>query len=373
MTYSDLRALFPSAERCIHLNHAGLSPIARPVSEAILAVSESLMGEGDTLAAYLAHGEREKELRAVLGRLLGVSPESLAFVRNTSHGLTIAAQAIPLTPSDRVVCMKTDYPSTLYPWQARTPNVFLADPDENSLMAACEQHKPRVLCASWVHWGTGRVLDLNQLGRFCRERNILFVADIVQGLGALVPDLSFVDIAAAGCHKWLLCPAGIGVLSIRPTLLDQLLPTNIGWNWPERPMEWRESGFAEPKQSAARYEEGSPSLLSTAALLASVNLLESVGFEAVQDRVRALARFAQTRLVERGMNPALPEGELSSGIVGFNHPALSNDDALLALESGGVRAAVRAGFVRLSPHAYSTEEEIERAVATLPHTGGHTK
>jgi hypothetical protein len=52
MTYPELRALFPSAERCIHLNHAGLSPIARPVTEAIADVSESLMGDGDTLAAY---------------------------------------------------------------------------------------------------------------------------------------------------------------------------------------------------------------------------------------------------------------------------------------------------------------------------------
>jgi cysteine desulfurase / selenocysteine lyase len=370
MNFSELRALFPSAERCIHLNHAGLSPIAQPVAEAISAVSEGLMGDGDTLAAYLAHGARETQLRAALGRLLRVSPESLAFVRNTSHGLTIAAQAIPLTPSDRVVCMRTDYPSTLYPWQARTPNVFLADPDEASLMAACEERKPKVLCASWVHWGTGRILDLKRLGRFCRERGILFVADIVQGLGALVPDLSFVDIAAAGCHKWLLCPAGIGVLYVRPELLDQLLPTNIGWNWPERPMEWRETGFFEPKNSAARFEEGSPSLLSTAALLASLSLLESVGFEAVQSRVLTLARFAQARLHERGMNLALPEGELSSGIVGFTHPSLTNDDALLVLETKNVRAAVRAGFVRLSPHAYSTEEEIERAVATLPPATG---
>jgi cysteine desulfurase / selenocysteine lyase len=269
--------------------------------------------------------------------------------------------------------MRTDYPSTLYPWQAQAPKVFLADADEASLMAACDEHKPKVLCASWVHWGTGRVLDLNTLGRFCRERGILFVADIVQGLGALVPDLSFVDIAAAGCHKWLLCPAGIGVLYIRPELLGELLPTNVGWNWPERPMEWRASGFSEPKNSAARFEEGSPSLLSTAALLASMSLLESVGLEAVQERVLTLARFAQNQLRARGMNLALPEEKLQSGIVGFTHPSLSNDEALAALETKNVRAAVRAGFVRLSPHAYSTEEEIERAVATLPPATGHTK
>jgi selenocysteine lyase/cysteine desulfurase len=366
VTFSELRALFPSAGRCIHLNHAGLSPIAVPVAEAVADVSESLMAEGDTLAAYIAHGQRENALRAVMARMLGVGEHGIAFVRNTSHGLAIAAQALPLPENSNVVCLKTDYPSTLYPWQARGCEVTLAGPDEAALMAACERVRPAVLCASWVHWGTGRVLDLSALGRFCRERGTLFVADIVQGLGALVPDLSFVDLAAAGCHKWLLAPAGIGVLYIRPELLPTLLPTNVGWNWPMRPLEWRESGFFEPKETAARFEEGSPTLYGTAALLASANLLESVGFRAIEERVVHLARFAHARLAERGMTLALPGEDLQSGIVGFQHPTLSNDDALAALEAGGVRAAVRAGWVRLSPHAYSTEDEIESAVATLP-------
>ncbi len=371
MTFSEFRALFPSAQQCIHLNHAGLSPIAIPVAEAAAEISQSLMGDGDTLAAYIAHAGREKALRAVMGRMLGVGTEGIAFVRNTSHGLTIAAQALPLEPGARVVCMRTDYPSTLYPWQARGAQVTLADPDEDSLLAACDTVRPTVLCASWVHWGTGNVIDLKRVGQFCRERGILFVADIVQGLGALVPDLSYVDIAAAGCHKWLLTPAGIGVLYIRPELLPTLLPTNVGWNWPERPMEWRETGFQEPKATAARFEEGSPSLYSTAAFLASVTLLESVGFQAIQERVISLGRFAHQKLSERGMKLACSDAALlNSGIVGFQHPQIANTDIETILTENKVRVAVRAGWVRFSPHGYSTEDEIERAVAALPGTSG---
>ncbi|MGC4047258.1 MAG: aminotransferase class V-fold PLP-dependent enzyme [Armatimonas sp.] len=367
MTFSEFRAQFPSAQHCIHLNHAGLSPIATPVAEAAATVSQSLMGNGDTLAGYIAHMGRERPLREILGRMLGVGTENLAFVRNTSHGLTIAAQALPLEFGAKVVCMRTDYPSTLYPWQARGAQVTLAEPDEESLLNACEEIRPAVLCASWVHWGTGNVIDLNRVGRFCRERNIIFVADIVQGLGALVPDLTYVDIAAAGCHKWLLTPAGIGVLYIRPELLPTLLPTNVGWNWPERPMEWRETGFQEPKATAARFEEGSPSLYSTAAFLASVTLLESVGFKAIEERVITLARFAHQKLSEHGMKLACPDASLlQSGIVGFQHPAIPNPDIEAILTENNVRVAVRAGWVRFSPHGYSTEEEIERAVATLP-------
>ena len=367
MTFDGLRAQFPSAERCIHLNHAGLSPTSLTVREAILAATDSLLGDGDTLAAYMAHIERERALRAALGRLLRVEPATLGFVRNTSHGLAIAAQALPLEPGGTVVCMRTDYPSTVYPWQALARNgvhTQLVEPTESALLDACQNPAVKVLCASWVHWGTGAVLDLNRVGRFCRERGILFVCDIVQGLGAIRPDLRFVDIAAAGCHKWLLTPAGIGVLYIRPEVLPTLLPTNVGWNWVENPIDWDRLHFDQPKPGTARFEEGSPGFVATAGLLASVELLESVGFDAVQERVLALASYARTRLLELGMTVA---GErVESGIVGFRHPQIANDDVLAALDAGNVRAAIRSGWVRFSPHAYSTEDEIDRAVAAVP-------
>ena len=366
MTCSELRDLFPSARRCIHLNHAGLSPIALPVRDAVLSAAQSLLETDDTVAAYMEHLEREKNLRAVLGRMMGVEPATLGFVRNTSHGLTIAAQALPLKPGDTVVCMKTDYPSTVYPWQAlayRGIETVLAEPSEDSLLEACESPSVRVLCASWIHWGTGAALDLERVGKVCRERGITFVADLVQGLGALRPNLAFVDIAAAGCHKWLLAPAGIGVLYVRPEILPTLLPTNVGWNWVEKPMEWERLQFDRPKDGTARFEEGSPGFLATAGLLASANLLESVGSDAVEERVIALASHARAALTGAGMQVA---GETAaSGIVGFRHPSLSNEQTLAALEAGGIRAAVRAGWTRLSPHAYSTEDDIDRAAATL--------
>lgn len=366
MTFSDLRALFPSAERCVHLNHAGLSPTSLPVREAILAATDSLLGDGDTLAAYIAHGGRESQLRTALGRLLRVEPTTLGFVRNTSHGLAIAAQALQLWPGDKVVRMKTDYPSTIYPWQAlayKGVETILEEPTETALLTRCQDPSVRVLCVSWVHWGTGAVLNLKRMGEFCRQWGITFVVDLVQGLGAIRPDLSFVDIAAAGCHKWLLTPAGIGVLYVRPEVLPTLLPTNVGWNWVEIPLDWDRLHFDEPKPGTARFEEGSPGFVATAGLLASVALLEAVGFDAVEKRVLTLADYARTHLQESGMIVAGERAE--SGIVGFRHPSRDNSEVLAAFDRSNVRAAVRSGWVRLSPHAYSTEDEIDRAIATI--------
>jgi len=309
---------------------------------------------------------------------MNVAPETLAFVRNTSHGIAIAAQSIPFAPGDVVVVARGEYPANVYPWMAqahRGVSVRLVDPREDGivaeedLIAACEASNARVLAVSWVQWGTGQKMDLARLGAFCRDRNMLLVADVVQGLGALRLDLSTlpVDFASAGCHKWLLAPSGVGVLYVRPEVQRTLLPTNIGWNSVSDPIAWERLHYEELKTAADRYEEGSPNLLGTAALGASVDLLERAGFDAVEGRILALADHARAALKRCGMRVMSPEGaDQKSGIIAFRHPTLSNEAVHEALTSARVVCAVRCGNVRFAPHAYSTEDEIDRAVEAIP-------
>ena len=135
MTIREMRGLFPSAETCIHLNHAGVSPIATLVANAVRGVIDGLM-TGDILQEYFRHGPRQEALRAALGRMLQVAPTTLGFVRNTSHGLAIAAQSIPFQPGDVVVVPQTEYPANVYPWMAqcyRGVKVHLVPPGADGL------------------------------------------------------------------------------------------------------------------------------------------------------------------------------------------------------------------------------------------------
>jgi selenocysteine lyase/cysteine desulfurase len=376
-TLVEMRALFPSAEKCVHLNHAGTSPTARPVANAVNEVLAELMSD-DPFTAYKNHQKRQETLRAVLGRMMNATPNTLAFVRNTSHGLAIAAQAVPFRPGESVVVAGNEYPANIYPWMAqayRGVSTRLVPPhedgtvSEDDLLHACADTSTRVLAVSWVQWGTGQRMDLDRLGAFCRERGILLVADLVQGLGALRPDLSAlpVDIATAGCHKWLLAPGGLGVLYVRSEVFPTLLPTNIGWNAVEESIDWENLHFDRLKPTPERFEEGTPAILATAALLASVRLLESVGFDAVNNRVLMLADYARAALRARGCRLFSPEGEgQKSGIVAFRHPRLSNDEVLTALGQQKVIAVSRGGNLRFSPHAYNSEADIDTAVAAVP-------
>ena len=377
MTFEQFRTLFPTAQRFIHLNHAGVSPASVPVAEAVQGVMDELMGTHTVNVYAKNHPKRQHQLRAALGRMLQCEPETLAFVRNTSHGLALAAQSLRFEPGENIVCPQTEYPSNIYPWMAqgyRGVTVKLVAAQENGmvatddLIAACDE-KTRVMAVPFVHWGTGQRFNLARLGAFCREKGITFVVDAVQGVGALRLDLSAlpVDIAVAGCHKWLLAPGGLGVLYIRPEIFAQMIPTNIGWNSVENAIEWDRLHFDELKTTPERFEEGTPALLATAALLKSVELLESLGFDAVEGRILTLARYARRQLTRRGCRILSPDNPAQrSGIIAFRHPRLSNDDVLAALEAKKVIAAVRCGNLRFAPHAYNNEEDIDRAVAAIP-------
>jgi selenocysteine lyase/cysteine desulfurase len=134
----------------------------------------------------------------------------------------------------------------------------------------------------------------------------------------------------------------------------------------ENPLDWEHPHFDQLRQTPERYEEGTPGLLATACLLASVRLLESVGFDTVHSRVTHLARFAHERLQRAGMNVITsPDETKRSGIIGFRHPRLPNEEVLKALEVEKVRAVARCGNLRFAPHAYSTEAETERAVEAI--------
>ncbi|MBC7808590.1 MAG: aminotransferase class V-fold PLP-dependent enzyme [Akkermansiaceae bacterium] len=377
MTSAELRLLFPSAQKSIHLNHAGTSPIATPVAEAVQAVLAELQSE-NPLTAYMNAMKHADMLRDVWGRMLRTSPDNLAVVKNTSHGLTIIAQGIPFRTGENVVVAANEYPSNVYPWLAQETRGVQTrlvapraegDVAEDDLESACDENT-RVLAVSWVQWGTGQRMDLARLGVFCGARNILLVVDAVQGFGALRLDLSRLPglaFATGGGHKWLLSPGGVGFLYVRPDLLETMLPNNVGWNWVAKPMAWEASEWGTPKATTARFEEGTPNVLGLAGMVASMNLLESVGTDAVESRVLELASHTRRRLIERDMHVVSPHGtEARSGIVAFRHPTVANDAVEAKLAESKVICAVRCGNVRFAPHVYSTESDIDTAVAAIP-------
>jgi selenocysteine lyase/cysteine desulfurase len=363
-----VRDEFPVTGRYIYLNHAGIGPLPRRAVARIAALAQSVAETGDQLWA-----ERNVETEAVrrrAARLFGArEAHEVAFVENTSSGLSLVAEALDWRPGDNVLSAAGEFPSNAYPWMNlgargvlyRTVPERDGRIDIDELLAKIND-RTRVVALSWVEYANGFRFDLARIGAACRARGALFVVDVIQGLGALGLDVAAagVDVACASAHKWLLGPEGIGLLYVADRVVERLPPLRAGWrsmrdlgSWTELEIDWG--------PGAKRYESGTLNALGIQALGLSLEMLLDLGPAAIEARVLSLADLAARGLAERGLAVVSSRrpGE-TSGIVAAVHPRLSADDLVARLLARGIVVAARAGRLRVSPHFYNTAEEIER-------------
>src|SRR5256885_84710 len=173
--------------------------------------------------------------RERIARLIGADIAEIALATNTSSGINLAAWAFPLGPGDAVVIPDLEFPANVYPWmaaaEARGFNLHRVPArdgllDEQALIGALDLPGVRVLAVSWVGFASGVVADLDTIGAACRARNVRFVVDAIQGLGALTIDVSRteIDLLACGAQKFLLSPWGTGFTYVRRSLVRELRP-----------------------------------------------------------------------------------------------------------------------------------------------------
>jgi selenocysteine lyase/cysteine desulfurase len=297
---------------------------------------------------------------------------------NTTYGLNLAARALPLAPGEIVLIPGRDFPSNVYPWLAleRARGVEVQRVacrgrlfDEDLLLAALDQPGVRIMAVSWVSFESGVRLDLHRLGQACRDRGVHFVVDAIQGLGAETIDLSTtpVDIFSCGAQKWLLSPWGTGFVYVRRELVTQLEPQAVGW------MAVRDSDdFSRMldydlvyRDDARRFEVVTLPFQDFAGMNGSLEVFHEAGPAAIAARVRAKAdRIVAWAQATRGMTLVTPaEGARRAGIVAVIPP--DPVDACRRLKAGGVAHSLREGAIRLSPHFFTPDAHIDRALGLL--------
>ncbi len=365
-------AEFPVAERYTYLNHAALGPLPRRTADAITELAQDFRDKG-VLAEAKWFGSIART-RALVSKLLNVSTAEIAFTKNTSQGLSIVAASLPWKPGDIVVTVKGEFPANVYPWLAlqqqgvtvryvrpRNGRIVLQD-----LEAAL--HGARFLAISWVQYSNGYRIDLDAVSKLCASRKVLLCLDAIQGAGALPLDLQAtpVDFCAFGAHKWMLAPQGVGVLYVNQRVRDLLQPANVGWLG----VDWRDYtafDYDTPlSDTAARYEEGTRSLVGIAGLEQSLGLLLAVGQARIAQHLQQLTDQLAHQLMTMGYRIMTPlEHEHRSGILTFCHPQRSAQELFDALRAARIVGAVREGGVRLSPHLYNTRDDVDAVLNVL--------
>jgi cysteine desulfurase/selenocysteine lyase len=368
------RDLFPVTRRYAYLNHASVAALPRPV---VRAMTHYLDGRGQAGSEALLDGDgRQEEIRQLAARFVGAHCDEIVFTSSVSHGLNIVAAGLDWQPGDNLVCAETEFPANVYPWtnlRRRGVEVRFAPAHGNRILmgdvAALLDDRTRLVAISFVEFGTGYRNDLDALAQVCRGRGVYLCVDGIQALGALQFNLSEtpVDFLATHAAKWMLGPIGAGFLYVRRDLLPRLDPVMTGW----RAVVDRDDYFCYDsplRDTAERFEAGSLNVAGLVGMAAAIELLLSVGLDRIEARILALTDHLVAGLRARGCVITTPVAHPRerSGIICFRHPKVDSTALAERLRAADVIISLRGDVIRVSPHFYNTEDDLERLLDVLP-------
>ena len=372
---STVRALFPVTERAIYLNHAAVSPPPLTTIEAIQSQLRDVSENGSVnFRNWVAVKERARQLVA---GMLGARPEQIAFMRNTSDGLSTVANGLDWRPGDNLVTFRNEFPSNIYPWlrvrDALGVEVRMCQErdgriDLDELMGLIDR-RTRLVAISQIQYASGFRTDLERLGRAARVHDALLVVDAIQALGVVPIDVEseLIDVAAAACHKWLLTPEGVGLLYLSERARERIQPTLVGWISVPNPEDYNnfEQGW---NRGTLPWETGTGPAALLHGLEASLDLLTATGIANIQTHLEALTDHLCEKLrnTEYQVVSSRRPGEKSQ-IVSIRHTAgLTSMDLYSHLKKRDIITAPRGDRLRISPHLYNSFKEIDALVNGLP-------
>jgi selenocysteine lyase/cysteine desulfurase len=369
-----LRDLFPVTQRYAYLNHASVGALPKPVIRAMACYLEERSIHG---SEALIDWDRDIErIRRAAARFLGAQRDEIIFTGSISHGLNIVAAGLDWRPGDNLICAETEFTANIYPWtnlRRRGVEVRFAPARDHRIpiteLSALIDRRTRLVAVSFVEFCSGFRVDLDALSTLCRDQGVYLCVDGIQGLGALrfQVDQTPADVVAAHAAKWMLGPQGAAFLYVQRDLLSRLEPVMTGW----RAVVDRDDYFCYDsplREGGERFEPGSLNAVGLVGMEAAIELLLSIGLAEIEDRVLALTDILIAGLKSRGCTITSPTATRRerSGIVCFRHPAVPSPELMENLKRAEVLVSLRGDVIRVSPHFYNNEADLERLVAVLP-------
>ena len=372
--FQDWRSEFPVTETYIYMNHAGVAPLSCRVQDAMTDFIEDATVNGAVNAEEWA--ETAEVCRAAAAQLINVNTTEIAFMKNTTQGILIAANGIDWREGDNVVTTAVEFPANIYPWWSLKERHGVQTrmvPERDGCIhiediAIAIDERTRALTISHVEFASGFRNDIQALGDLCREHNIWFIVDAIQSLGAIEVDVKScnVDILAADGHKWLLAPEGAAIFYCADAKREKLINTNVGWSSVVNPRDFLNYDLTQ-KPDATRFEEGSYNSVGLYGLKAAIDLLLDIGIPTIEASVLKLTKRLIEGLKAKGYRVITPKADSArAGIVIFESEQHTPDEIYEMLHAENIITAARGSGVRVSPHFYNTASEVERLLEVLP-------
>ncbi len=382
-----LRADTPGVAFGTHLNNAGASLPPAPVHAAIQAHLQAEL----ELGGYEAADSRQAEIRgayAAVETLLGATPGSVAFVENATVAFSQALSSLPFGRGDVILTTRHDYVSNQLMYLSlaerfgvellRAPDAPEGGVDTQAMIELLHRRRPRLVAMTHIPTNSGLVQDPVPVAQAARERGIPFLLDACQSVGQIPLDVREIGatFVAATARKFLRGPRGSGFLWVDPEALEAgltpLFPDLHG-------ADWIEADLLQPAPDARRFENWEFAWALVLGTGAAARYATSCGLERIQDRAWALAALLREKLAAVEGITVLDRGPRLGAIVtatvagwrpgelvadlrraGIRTSALDRGSAVLDFDARGIQEALR-----LSPHAFTTEDELQLATDAL--------
>jgi selenocysteine lyase/cysteine desulfurase len=362
-----VRKEFPAVERMIYLDSGFQTPLARPVKAAI----ELFLREGfETAGPKSVWLDRVEQTRVKVARLLGVTADEIAFTKNTSESMNIAANALPLQAGDNVLMIHGDHPNNAYAFlnlqrkgvEIRfIPMTEVVDADS---FAPFIDGRTRAISMSHVTFHAGHRFDIESVGALCGSRKLFFIVDVMQAIGVVPVDAKAIGASfiGSGSHKGLLVPQGLGLLYWDKSLTELEPAYLAAASLAEIPSDLiaRPDGMA-PSPSARRFELGNFNLPAVHALGAALDMIEQIGVQNIQNHCFDLGDHLIARLDELGVGLVGPR-ERKHRAPHIYVIALPASDWLGHFEANGVRVSPERDGIRVSLGMFNTATDIDRLI-----------
>ncbi|MDR6954977.1 selenocysteine lyase/cysteine desulfurase [Ancylobacter sp. 3268] len=369
-----VRKLFPAAEKMTYLDSGFQTPMSTPVRQALEVFIEEAYETAGPKAIWV---ERMEGVRAKVATLLNAGPQEIAFTKNTSESMNIAANALPLKPGDNVLMLHGDHPNNAYAFLNLTRKGVEIRFVPMSEVVNADSFRPyidantRAISMSQVTFHAGHCFDIESVGRLCRERALYYVLDIMQGIGVVPIDVKRVGATfiGAGTHKGLLVPQGLGLLywdscctELEPAYLAAISLAHPPADFIARPDE------LELSATAGRFEIGNFNLPATHALGAALDLIASIGVEKIAAHCLDLGDRLIAGLDACGVALVGPR-ERHHRAPHIYVAALPADEWLNYFADKGVRLSPERDGLRISFGMFNTASDVDRFLDVLREHG----
>ena len=363
--WPSIRKQFPVTERSVYLNTAAAGPLAISTQAAASEYYQLMMNDGDVhWDNWLA---RRETIRTQVASFINAEPDEIGFTTNTSSGMNLIVDA--LEHHGEVISNDLEFPVTIIPWMHRRIPVHIVKSVDGVVtteaLRRARDIRSGVISISYVQYSNGLRVNLQELGENKGEHALVVNASQAAGVFQIDVKRMKIDGLCATGHKWMLSGYGSGFVYISRELQARSKPRMIGWLSVQDPYGDRNNEVHLRHDVSARAELGCPHFPGIFALGTSVEMMQTIGLNPIEERALQLNKYLTDRLIESGWKVLSPLSEETYRSAETLVAAENPSEVVSALAGKKILVTEKPQGFRVATHFFNDEDDIERLIEAL--------